>query len=86
MSVFSERLQERRTKLGMTQAAVGAACDVTGTTITNLETGRSAPSPRLLEKLCRLMDTRPDYFLGWSNVFKSKVVPRRSAFDELVKA
>lgn len=80
MSLFAERLVERRKKFDMTQKALAEKIDVGPTTVTNLERGHGKPSVPLLERLAHVLDTRPDYLLGWSNAAKPKVVPKRSAF------
>jgi len=86
MSIFSERLKERRTKLEYTQKTLAEAVSCGASAITNLERGTAAPSARLLEQLCFTLECRPDYLMGWSAVHKSKTVPSKSAFPALAEA
>ncbi len=57
------RMSEKRKALGLKQYQVCEMIDVNYKYISNLETGRSAPSLDVLLKLCGVLNTTPDYLL-----------------------
>lgn len=57
------RISSRRKELGLKQYEVCEKIDVNYKYISNLETGRSAPSLELIMSLCEALETTPDYFL-----------------------
>lgn len=57
------RLAKRRKELGLKQYQVCEMIDVNYKYISNLETGRSAPSLEVLMDLCEVLKTTPDYLL-----------------------
>lgn len=58
-----KRIAARRKELGLKQYQVCEMIDVNYKYLSNLETGRSAPSLELVMSLCRALDTTPDYLL-----------------------
>lgn len=58
-----ERIAKRRKELGLKQYEVCEKINVNYKYISNLETGRSAPSLELIMSLCEVLQTNPDYFL-----------------------
>ncbi len=58
-----ERISKCRRKAGLKQYQVCEMIDVNYKYISNLETGRSAPSLELIIKLCGVLHTTPDYLL-----------------------
>ncbi len=57
------RMSKRRKELGLKQYQVCEMIDVNYKYISNLETGRSAPSLDVIMRLCEALQTTPDYFL-----------------------
>ena len=57
------RMAKRRKELGLTQYQVCEKIDVNYKYISNLETGRSAPSLEMLMDICTALKTTPDYLL-----------------------
>jgi len=53
MSSINERLQTLRTSLGLTTRAFGAAINITGGAITNMEKGRRDITGRTIRDICR---------------------------------
>ena len=62
------RISKRRKELGLKQYEVCEMIDVNYKYISNLETGRSAPSLELIMSLCEALQTNPDYFLVGTEV------------------
>lgn len=62
-SVVGQRIAARRKQLGLKQYQVCEMIDVNYKYLSNLETGRSAPSLELIMSLCNALDTTPDYLL-----------------------
>lgn len=57
------RIAARRKELGLKQYQVCEAVDVNYKYLSNLETGRSAPSLEMIMRLCKALSTTPDYLL-----------------------
>lgn len=57
------RMAKRRKELGLKQYQVCEMIDVNYKYISNLETGRSAPSLEMLMDICTALKTTPDYLL-----------------------
>lgn len=57
------RMAKRRKELGLKQYQVCEIIDVNYKYISNLETGRSAPSLEVLMDLCQALKTTPNYLL-----------------------
>ena len=62
-SEIGKRIAARRKELGLKQFQVCEMIDVNYKYLSNLETGRSAPSLELIMSLCRALDTTPDRLL-----------------------
>lgn len=60
---IGKRMAARRKELGLKQYQLCEMIDVNYKYVSNLETGRSAPSLEVIMKLCGALDTTPDYFL-----------------------
>ena len=60
---IGRRMAKRRRELGLKQYQVCEMIDVNYKYISNLETGRSAPSLEVIMKLCAALQTTPDYLL-----------------------
>lgn len=58
-----KRISKRRKELGLKQYEVCEMIDVNYKYLSNLETGRSAPSLELIMNLCDVLQTTPNYFL-----------------------
>lgn len=61
---IGKRIAKRRKELGLKQYELCEMIDVNYKYISNLETGRSAPSLELIMRLCDALQTTPDYFLS----------------------
>ncbi|MGN0599061.1 MAG: helix-turn-helix domain-containing protein [Oscillospiraceae bacterium] len=61
------RMAKRRKELGLKQYQVCEIIDVNYKYISNLETGRSAPSLEVLMDLCQALKTTPNYLLIGTN-------------------
>lgn len=57
---LASRLKELRTSKNMGIRELGRAVDVTGMHISNVEKGKSMPSPELIQKIARVLDTNVD--------------------------
>lgn len=62
-SMVGQRIAARRKQLGLKQYQVCEMINVNYKYLSNLETGRSAPSLELIMSLCDALDTTPDYLL-----------------------
>lgn len=60
---IGKRIAKRRKELGLKQYEVCEMIDVNYKYLSNLETGRSAPSLELIMSLCKSLNATPDYFL-----------------------
>lgn len=56
---LGNRLKERRTELGLTQAELAEACGVTRKTVNTVENGIFVPSALLALKLARALEVAP---------------------------
>lgn len=61
---IGKRIAKRRKELNLKQYELCEMIDVNYKYISNLETGRSAPSLELIMRLCEALQTNPDYFLS----------------------
>ena len=57
------RIASRRKELSLRQHQLCEMIDVNYKYVSNLETGRSAPSLETIMRLCDALDTTPDYLL-----------------------
>lgn len=85
------RMSKRRKELGLKQYQVCEMIDVNYKYISNLETGRSAPSLEVIMRLCEALQTTPDYFLVGSdksyNLISDKtLIEKISGLDPKSKA
>ncbi len=68
-----QRISKRRKELGLKQYRVCEMIDVNYKYISNLETGRSAPSLEVVMKLCNALQTTPNYLLLGTSKSKNSV-------------
>lgn len=85
------RMSKRRKELGLKQYQVCEMIDVNYKYISNLETGRSAPSLDVIMRLCEALQTTPDYLLlgsdkGESMVSDKTLIEKISVLDPKSKA
>ena len=67
---FKERLKERRSELGLTQAQLAKNAAVTARTIQNYELGKSNPyNMEVIRRLAEALSTTPDFLLGTSGSY-----------------
>ncbi len=60
---IGKRIANRRRELGLKQYKVCELVGVNYKYLSNIETGRSAPSLELIMKLCSVLKTTPNYLL-----------------------
>ncbi len=65
--MFAQRLRYLRTSHNMTQTALAQKMQTTKGTISNYETGHSAPSFDMLLKIAQLFGVSTDFLLGHSD-------------------
>lgn len=73
---IGQRIAQRRRELGFKQYEVCEMIDVNYKYLSNLETGRSAPSLEVVMKLCETLQTTPDYLL-LGTISAEKAVTRK---------
>jgi len=78
---ISERIKELRTGKKLTQSDLAAAVGLTYIQIGRYETGKSAPSAEVLQKLATALDTTTDFLMNGSN---DDVVSAQLADKELL--
>ncbi len=78
---IGRRMAKRRRELGLKQYEVCEMIDVNYKYISNLETGRSAPSLEMIMKLCGALQTTPDYLLLGSD--RTSVITDSQLTDKL---
>lgn len=78
---IGKRIAKRRKELRLKQYELCEMIDVNYKYISNLETGRSAPSLELIMRLCEALQTTPDYLLSGTEkgVFIDKRICERIA-------
>lgn len=60
---LGKRIAKRRKVLNMTQDDVAEATELSNNFISNIENNHSIPSVETLMKICKALNTTPDYFL-----------------------
>lgn len=60
---IGKRMARRRKELGLKQYQLCEMIDVNYKYVSNLETGRSAPSLEVIMRLCEALNVTPDYLL-----------------------
>ena len=71
---FSQRLKHLRSDAKMGVRELGRALDVTGMHISNLEKGKSMPSPELTRKIATVLNTNVDELLKLANQVDPEVI------------
>ena len=79
---IGQRMAKRRKELGLKQYEVCEIIDVNYKYISNLETGRSAPSLEVIMKLCEALQTTPDYLL-LGTLSTDKIITDKQLFDKI---
>lgn len=82
-SILGQRIAARRKQLGLKQYQVCEMIDVNYKYLSNLETGRSAPSLELIMSLCSALNTTPDYLLTGTNESEITVSDITEKLDNL---
>ena len=75
--IFPQRLKELRKSRGLNQSDLGKTLDVGKTTISNYETGYSAPDQENLCKIASFFNVTVDYLLGRSVVVSERFSDNR---------
>jgi len=60
---LGKRIAKRRKVLNLTQDDVAEATELSNNFISNIENNHSIPSVETLMKICKVLNTTPDYFL-----------------------
>ena len=60
---LGKRIAKRRKVLNLTQDDVAEATELSNNFISNIENNHSIPSVETLMKICKALNTTPDYFL-----------------------
>ena len=68
MSIFSKRIKELRKENNFTQQELAEKLELTNSTVSDWETGRSEPDLETLTKLAKLFSVTTDYLLGLSEI------------------
>ena len=71
---FSQRLKQLRSDANMGVRELGRALDVTGMHISNMEKGKSMPSPELTRKIATVLNTNVDELLKLANQVDPEVI------------
>lgn len=75
-----KRIAKRRKELGLKQRQVNEMAELSDKYLSNIETARSIPSIDVLMRICKVLNTTPDYFLlGSVNTFND------TDMDNLIK-
>lgn len=69
MSIFSERLYNSRTKLGLTQAEVAKLVPMTQSSYSRIENGFQEPNLSQLKRIAEVLNTSIDYLLDVNTEF-----------------
>lgn len=64
MEEYGKKIKSLRLKMGLTQSSVAKALDVTPGYISNVETGRTSMSLRMLIYYAKLMNVSLDFLVG----------------------
>ena len=68
--IFKDRLKEKRTEAGLTQAELAGLAGVTARTIQNYELGSRRPSNmETIQRIAEALKTTPAYLLGGSGAY-----------------
>lgn len=78
---ISHRIRELRRAHDMTQTKLAILLDIHQTSLSNLESGRNAPTLEMLIKLCNIFKVRMDYFISDYYTFDLK----RDALNDKAK-
>ena len=88
--IFKDRLKEKRTEAGLTQAELAGMAGVTPRTIQNYELGSRRPSNmEIIQRIADALGTTADYLLGSSGAYVMEAQRRYGSsaardIDELV--
>lgn len=66
-NVFPERLKQLRTEKGLTQERIAEILNVKRSTYGEYERGKISPPIEKIELLSEILNTTPQYLLGWEN-------------------
>uniref|UniRef100_UPI003F68C74F helix-turn-helix domain-containing protein n=1 Tax=Streptococcus pluranimalium TaxID=82348 RepID=UPI003F68C74F len=83
MSKFASRLKDLRKKNGYTQADIAKEIGITQGAYQKWETGSREPSFENLIKLAKILDTTPDYLLGYGSTKANVTFFQRSEEQNL---
>lgn len=72
-SKVGKRIAKRRKELGLRQFEVAEMAGVNDKHISNIETGRCAPSLELIMKLCEILQTTPNDLLPGAQISEKDI-------------
>lgn len=64
MATFGENLRAARKRANLSQRELADAVGVKHNSVSNWENGQNSPSRETIEKLCRVLNIRPDTLFG----------------------
>ena len=67
LDTLCERIRAHRKGLSMNQQQIAKASGVDGSVLSRFEHGKSRPGLKTLLKICKALNTTPDYLLGFSD-------------------
>ncbi len=67
MSALTERIQQRRKQLRMSQIELAEALDMSQTQVSRYELGQNSPTAEVLIKIANVMNVRVEWLLGLTN-------------------
>lgn len=65
--LFQEKLKNFRKEKGLTQLQFAELCELSRTTITELETGKKKPTLKLIQKIANASNSNIEYWLDANN-------------------
>lgn len=65
--LFQEKLKQFRQERGLTQLQFAELCNLSRTTITELETGKKKPTLKLIQKIAKASNNNIEYWLDTDN-------------------
>ncbi|MBQ3692292.1 MAG: helix-turn-helix transcriptional regulator [Clostridia bacterium] len=84
-NTFGTRLKQLRTEKGYTQREFAARLGVSASAIGMYEQGRREPDNTVLAAMCKLLDTTPDYLIGFTPREQSEEQDIGDVIDDFTK-
>ena len=84
-NTFGTRLKQLRTEKGYTQREFAARLGVSASAIGMYEQGRREPDNTVLAAMCKLLDTTPDYLIGFTSQAQAEEQDIGDVIDDFTK-